>query len=158
MTDSTPDLSKLPRSQRRYFEILESMEPDASLRRAIAAAKRDLIAQAERASAEDGFQPEEPTASSELSYSGEGSEVELRILLDRTEDGYYGEISEGISGSQSDTGGRTVAEAVESALYWAGVTGLKLDPEATASELRTAFQTAASTASFGLTVQLYTSF
>jgi len=159
MASSIPDLSGLTPGQREYFRILEGMEPDASLQRAIKSAKASLIAQARKAKLEDSArsEAEEPDTRS-LSYSGDEGEVILRILLDEEESGYYARVSDAVTGSESDRSGETIAETVGASLDWAGVQGLKLDPEATVAEIRSALAEASEGADFELTVQLYTSF
>ena len=156
---SSTDISKLTRKQREYFSILEGMEPSAKLKRAIEAAKRDLIAQANRSEEDSEAIEAEPAQAEVLRYSGEDREALLRILLDEEEEGgYYARLSDLATGSISDRSGSTVAEAVEASLSWIGVEGLKLDPEATVAEIRSALAEASESADFELTVQLYTSF
>ena len=159
MASSIPDLSGLTPGQREYFRILEGMEPSAKLKRAIEAAKRDLIAQANRSEGDSEAIEAEPAQAEVLRYSGEDGEALLRILLDEEEEGgYYARLSDLATGSISDRSGSTVAEAVEASLSWIGVEGLKLDPEATVAEIRSALAEASEGADFELTVQLYTSF
>lgn len=159
---NTPDLTGLTPGQREYFKILEAMEPDAKLRQAIDSAKRQLIAQARAAKkaakgAADTDETESPQVSA-LSYRGEEEEVLLQILLDRDRDGYAAQLSEAVTGSRSDQWGKTLAEAVEQSLSWAGVEGLKLDPAASVEEIREELSAASEAADFDLSVQLYTSF
>lgn len=92
------------------------------------------------------------------SLNGE-DEVMLWIYLDRAADGRYGgDIKEANYGSDSQTGGDTIAEAVEEALRWAGVEGFSVPGTSTLAEVREALRTASSEADFDLDVKLYTSF
>lgn len=85
-------------------------------------------------------------------------ELILWIYLDREADGRYGgEIREATYGSESQTGGATIAEAVEEALSWAGVEGFSAPPEYDTNQIREALRRAASEADFDLDVRLYTS-
>lgn len=45
----------------------------------------------------------------------------LRILMERVEGGYFAEVSEAEFGSETDRGGATIAELVNSSLDWAGM-------------------------------------
>ena len=92
------------------------------------------------------------------SLNGEPETI-LRIYLDRFSDGSYGgEISELCLGSSSDTGGSTVAEAVEGALNWAGLTGLSLPSETSVEDIREALLGASAATDSTIQVRLYTSF
>lgn len=92
------------------------------------------------------------------SLTGE-DELILWIYLDRESTGRYGgEIRESNYGSVSQTGGETIAEAVEEALRWAGVEGFSVPGTSTLAEVREALRTASSEANFELDVRLYTSF
>lgn len=92
------------------------------------------------------------------STNGE-DELILWIYLDRESDGRYGgDIRESNYGSDSQTGGETIAEAVEEALSWAGVEGFSVPGTSTLAEVREALRTASSEADFELDVRLYTSF
>jgi len=155
MTSTEPDLSGLTPAQREYFRLLENMEPDASFRRTIAAAKRDILRQARAAAAEGSEDPEAPR---ELRYSGEATGLILEILIDEDELGYWARVSEAAEGGSTDISGKTVAQVLESALRWAGIEGAGLTEDGTVEELRAELAELISAADFQLTVSIYRSF
>ncbi len=74
---------------------------------------------------------------SKLITGAADGEVILRVLIDREpSSGYYAQISDAVSGSESDTGGESLAELMESALAWANIRGLELAPSDSLEEIR----------------------
>lgn len=94
-----------------------------------------------------------------ISLANGEAELILWIYLDEEKGGGYGgAIREALYGSESDTYGETIADAILRALEWAGVAGFSVPPTATLGEIRTALREAAAGADFDFDVRLYTSF
>jgi len=73
----------------------------------------------------------------------EGQELLLAIYAEfESSTSYYARVSEAITGSESDVSGRTLGEAVNSALEWAGVADFRVSVHGAAESIRGELQAA----------------
>lgn len=94
-----------------------------------------------------------------LKLTSSHEEVALQILVDRKDSGWYdAQVSEAVTGSESDVGGCSLVEVIAEALDWAGVAGFSAPTDVSFKELRQLLTEASEDASFELDISLYASF